>query len=150
MAAAQLLQSQYQRFSQGAVTSELKFFENAIHISLQSRGEFDVGGPAARGGFIEPDQIFQQVYHSNGSLNFGKYNDPTADQMIEKQRTIFDGAQRKAAVKEILSHLIQNAPYTGWASNSYLNVVQPHVRNFFPEHRSRFRGSQYESIWLDL
>jgi len=33
--------------------------------------------------------------------------------MIDKQRTIFDVNQRRAAVKDILKYMMDNAPYTG-------------------------------------
>jgi hypothetical protein len=69
--------------------------------------------------------------------------------MIDRQRTIFDVGQRKAMIKDILRHLMQNAPHTGFTSPSYLNVTQPKLRDFTPEHISRFRGDQYERIWLD-
>jgi ABC-type transport system substrate-binding protein len=146
--ASQVVQRQYLAL-EGVLQPELKFYENVQHIGLMARGEWDVAGPTARGGYIEPDQVLQQVYRSTGGQNFGKWSDPQADQMIDRQRTIFDVGQRKALIKDILRHLMQNAPYTGFTSPSYLNVTQPKLRDFTPEHISRFRGDQYERIWLD-
>lgn len=145
----QLLQRQYQQLGQGVVQSEIKFFENTVHVGLMARGEYDVAGPVARGGYLEPDQVLQQVYRSTGGQNFGKWSDPTADQMIDRQRTLFEPAQRQAFIKEILTYLIQNAPYTGFTGVGYLNVAHPKVKDFTPEHVSRFRGDQYERIWFD-
>lgn len=148
--AAQLLQKQYQRLSQGVVQPELRFHENTVHFGMMARGEFEVAGPVARGGYLEPDQVFQQVYRTGGGQNFGRWSDPTADQMIARQRTIFEPAQRKALVREILTYLMQHAPYTGFAAALFLNATQPKVKNFLPEHAGRFRGDTYERIWLDV
>jgi ABC-type transport system substrate-binding protein len=115
-----------------------------------TRGDFDVVGPIMRGGYIEPDILLQQVYRSNGGQNFGKYTDPALDQMIDKQRTIFDPAQRKAAVREINTYLIQNAPYTATAAGGYLNATKATLRGYVPVHNSRFRGDPYEAMWFDV
>jgi peptide/nickel transport system substrate-binding protein len=146
---AQLLQAQYKRFSQGIVQTDLRFVETVQHIALLAQGNFELGGPAARGGFTEPDQALRQINYSKGSLNFGKWNDPQADALIDKQRGIFDVQQRRTAVKEALTYLMEHAPYTGWVGTSFLNAAQNKVKGFAPEHRSRFRGNQYEYIWLD-
>jgi peptide/nickel transport system substrate-binding protein len=147
---AQLCQAMLTRLSQNVVRTELKFFENVVHIGMMNRGEFEIAGPVARAGYIEPDQILRQVYHSTGSQNFGKWSDPKADELIDKQRAIFNLQERRGVVKEILTHLIQNAPYTGWGANAYLNAAQPRLKEFFPEHRSRWRANLYESMWLDV
>jgi ABC-type transport system substrate-binding protein len=148
--ATQILQQQFLRLAQGVVQPEIKIYDNVVLLGLMARGEWDLAGPTARGGYIEPDQVLQQVYRSTGGQNFGKWSDPKADEMIDRQRTIFDAAQRKALIKEILTYLMLNAPYTGFTSPSYLNVTQPKLRDFTPEHVSRFRGDQYERIWLDV
>jgi peptide/nickel transport system substrate-binding protein len=148
-AAMQLVQAQYKRFTQNIVQTDLKVFENVQHVAQMSQGNFDLAGPVARGGFVEPDQALRQINYSKGSLNYGKWNDPQADALIDKQRTIFDVNQRKAAVKEAMTYLMQHAPYTGWVGTSFLNASANKVKGLAPEHRSRFRGNQYEHVWLD-
>jgi peptide/nickel transport system substrate-binding protein len=149
-AGLQLQQSQFNRLSRGAVQVEIRAMESIQHLGLMTRGEFDVVGPIMRGGYIEPDIMLQQVYKSTGGQNFGKYTDPALDQMIDRQRTIFDVPQRKAAIKEINTYLIQNAPYTASAGGGYLNATKSAVKGFIPEHNSRFRGDPYEQLWLDV
>jgi ABC-type transport system substrate-binding protein len=146
--AAQLLQSQWRTFGQGAVQPELQLVENAVLVGLQARGEFDVSGPTTRQNHTDPDQLFRSYYYTNGSNNFGKYSDATFDQMLDRQRAIFDLGPRKAAVKEILRYLIDNAPYTVWASRDQPNAWQSKVRDFSAEP-IRVPGHQYERVWLD-
>jgi peptide/nickel transport system substrate-binding protein len=149
-AGLQLQQSQYNRLSRGALQVDIRPMESIQHLGLMTRGDFDVVGPIMRGGYIEPDILLQQVYRSNGGQNFGKYTDPALDQMIDKQRTIFDPAQRKAAVREINTYLIQNAPYTATAAGGYLNATKATLRGYVPVHNSRFRGDPYEAMWFDV
>jgi peptide/nickel transport system substrate-binding protein len=98
---------------------------------------------------VDPDQMFRQTYHSRGGQNFGRYSDPKVDQLIEKQRTIFDVRERRVAVTEIVRHLLENAPYTGTSSRGVLSVAQAKVRDWAPESTARYPGHQYEYVWLD-
>jgi peptide/nickel transport system substrate-binding protein len=149
-ASSEVMQAQWRRLGQGVVDAELKLYDNTAHRTLQARGEFDAAGPIIRGTHIDPEQTFRQYYHTSGGNNFGKYSDPRVDQMIDRQRTIFDVNQRKAAVKEVLTYLIQNAPYTGSSARNQLSAAQPKVKNFAPENLGYVHGFIYEQVWLDV
>jgi hypothetical protein len=69
--------------------------------------------------------------------------------MIDRQRSIFDLQQRRAAVKEVLTYLIQNAPYTGSSARNQLSTAQPKVKNFAPENLGYVHGFIYEQVWMD-
>jgi peptide/nickel transport system substrate-binding protein len=146
---AELLQAQYRRLSQGVVQAELKLFENNVLIGMQTRGEFDVAGPVARSSYIEPDQLLRQIYYTDGSNNFGKYSDRTLDEMIDRQRALFDLNERRAAVKDIVRYLLEHAPYTGPCSRDQLYAAQPKVKDFRAE-ATRVPAHQYEHIWFDV
>jgi peptide/nickel transport system substrate-binding protein len=147
-AVTQLMQDQWRRMGQGVVQSELKLEENTALYALQIQGEFEVAGPLGRASMYEPDQAFSYVYHSKGGQNFGKYSDPQLDQMIDRQRTLFDAAQRKAAIREIMTYLLQNAPYTSPCSRDLFWAAQSRVKDFSPEPIFLW-GPQYEKVWLD-
>jgi peptide/nickel transport system substrate-binding protein len=147
-ATSEIAQAQYHKHSGGAVRVELQLVDNASSRTLQTRGEFDVSGPVARGSFYDPDQFLTQNYHSKGSSNFSKWGDPKLDEMIDRQRTIFDPAPRKALVRDIVKYIIENAPITNLASRDILNATQLRVKEFLPEP-GRWPGWQYERIWLD-
>jgi peptide/nickel transport system substrate-binding protein len=147
-AAAQLLQAMWRRLSQNVVQSELQIVENAALVAQQTRGEFDVSGPTTRQSHTDPDQVFRSYYFTNGSNNFGKFSDPAFDQLLDRQRAIFDVAQRKAALKEAIKYLIDNAPYTTFGSRDQPNAWSNRVQDFSPEP-IRVPGHQYENVWLD-
>lgn len=148
-AAAQLLQAQWRRLSQGVVQPELQLVENAVLVQMQTRGDFEVSGPTTRQSQTDPDQVFRAYYYTNGSNNFGKYSDPALDQLIDRQRAIFDAAQRKAAIKDVIKYVIEKAPYTTWGSRDQPNAWQSKVKDYAPEP-IRVPGHQYEHIWLDV
>jgi hypothetical protein len=69
--------------------------------------------------------------------------------MIDRQLRIFDVAQRKAAVKDVIRYIIDKAPTTNFADfGDSLNAAHLEVQDFFPEHE-RVHGYQYERVWLD-
>jgi ABC-type transport system substrate-binding protein len=146
----QLLQSQWKQNSQGVVDAQIRPLDVATRDTFVNRGEFEylIHGmvPALR----DPDSSLRYIYYTNGSRNYGKYSDPTLDQMIDRQRTIFDIPQRKTAVKEVLNYLIGNAPYVTSAAFYRLDAAQLKVQNRAPEGESSFLGSQYDQVWLDI
>ncbi len=148
VAAAQLLQAQWRKLSQNVVQADLQIIENAVLVSQQTQGEFDVSGPTTRQSHTDPDQVFRNYYYTNGSNNFGKWSDTAFDQMLDKQRSLFDTAQRKAALKEAIKYLIDKAPYTTFGSRDQPNAWATKVQNLSPEP-VRAPGHQYENVWLD-
>jgi ABC-type transport system substrate-binding protein len=145
---AQLFQDQLRRNGQGVVQSRLELKDGATQLAAQAQGDFDLSGPIARGGHFDPDQVFRQIYYTNGGQNFGKYSDPKLEELIDKQRTIFDTNQRKAAVKDVIRYLIDNAPYTNFGAQDTPNAAQLKVQNWAAES-ARQPGFQYEHVWLD-
>jgi peptide/nickel transport system substrate-binding protein len=148
-AASQLLQSQYARLGQGVIQTELRFADNITHVAQQRQGQYDVAGPINRGSYLEPDQALTQIFHSRSALNYNKFNDPRVDQMIERQRRLFNPQERKTFVKEILTYLIQNAPNTTACTRDQLNAMQIYVKDIAPVG-GRTPGHQYEKVWFDV
>lgn len=147
---AQLLQAQFNRHSQGTVQPDLRPVDEGVFYDGLNKQDFEytIANLVAFMPF-DPDLWFRQFYHSKGTRNYGKYSDPALDHMVDKQRTIFDTLQRKAAVKEVLHYLIEHAPYTSWAGRYTLNAWQPKVQDWAPEGNSAMWGYQYEHVWLD-
>jgi ABC-type transport system substrate-binding protein len=69
--------------------------------------------------------------------------------MIDKQRTIFDVNQRKAAVKDILRYMMDNAPYTSWSERELINLANRKVHGYAPEGISTTWGYNYEQVWME-
>jgi peptide/nickel transport system substrate-binding protein len=148
VAIAELQQAMWKRLAPDVIHATLKMVDDATARQLESRRDYEVRAPTARASWFDPDQLFKAVFHSTGSQNYAQYKDAKLDQMIDKQRTLFDEAERRAAIREIVRHLIANAPYSPFASRDWPNAWQKKLKNFAPEV-GRVRGYKYEQIWLD-
>jgi len=144
--AHQLIQAEWKRLSQGMVDVNLRIVDTPTSTSLRNSGQFSYMSNGFSVGIPEPDIWLSSVYRSGASLNFGHFSDPQLDAMIDKQRTIFDSTQRKAAVKAIVMYMLDHAPMTIGANRFFLYAVRPGVENHNPEYF--LNGRQYESVWL--
>jgi ABC-type transport system substrate-binding protein len=148
---AELLNAQFKRLSQNVVQTEIRFFPDpATARTALARGDFHYTIAALVAGQpFEPDDWFQTFYRTGGSRNYGKYSDRSLDQVIDRQKTIFDTGQRRMAIREILLFLLENAPYTSWSGRYTLSAIHPQVNDWAPEAISATWGYQYEQVWLD-
>jgi peptide/nickel transport system substrate-binding protein len=145
---AQLAQAQLKRNSQGIVDTDTKYFDTTAWTQTRASGNFDwyMGGHSS-GGF-DPDTYFQATFKTGGGRNYGKFSDPKLDDMIAKQRTIFDEAQRKQAIRDIILYVIDNCPYSCVDSRYILNAASLKVQNFPVEGTTQRGGEHYESVSL--
>jgi peptide/nickel transport system substrate-binding protein len=147
----ELHQAQINRLGQGVVqVTDIRLQELAILNNVLARGDFEY----SVSNLVPPqpydvDSWFTTVIYTGGGRNYGKFSDPQVDQMVDRQRTIFDVAQRKTQVKEILNRLIENSPYTGWSGRYVLNIGRRRVKDWAPEGASAKWGYNYEKVWLD-
>lgn len=144
---ATLLQSQWRKFAKGAIDTNIKIFDVATYQQVRAKRDFAYGAFSNSASFNEVDTNLTQLYHGGSSRNYWGYADPKFDGMVDKQRTIFDVNQRKAAVKDILRYMIDNAPGAVFTERFFLNAAKPQVRNFTPEFW--LHGAQYHQVWLD-
>jgi peptide/nickel transport system substrate-binding protein len=146
----ELLQAQYKRLGQGIVDPELGLMDQPTITSSLARGEFNfmMSGQVPPQPF-DPDGYLRDFYHSKGGRNYGKFNDPKADAVIDKQKTVFNLQQRKAAVKEAMLYLMDNAANSPWSGRYQSNVWHKHVQDYAPEANSSNWGHNYERVWFD-
>jgi peptide/nickel transport system substrate-binding protein len=144
-------QAQLNKFGQGVVqVPNLQLYLLATLNQVLAEGNFDyLSTNAVPAQPYDVDSWFTTFYHTGGGRNNGKYSDPKLDAMIDKQRTIFDTNQRKAAVKDILRYMMDNAPYTAWSGRDLLNLESRKVHNWAPEGISTTWGYNYEQVWME-
>ena len=144
----QLTQDQFKRNGQGAVETELKFYDTASWTKVRSSGTFEwyIGGHNAGG--TDPDAYFTSTYKTGGGRNYGKLSDPQLDQMIAKQRTIFDDGERKKAVRDIIIYAIEHSPYGSVDARYVLNAAALKVHAFPVEGTTNKFGEHYENAWV--
>lgn len=146
-AARQLVQGQLKRNGQGVVDPDLRGYEDAAFTPLRASGGFDYFVAGNSPGGLQPDDWFSGVYQTNASRNYGKMSDPKLDAMFAEQRAIFDEAERRKAIRQIILYMMDNSPYTSQVGVYELNATKRDVRDFTPEGKSFRWGERYESIW---
>lgn len=148
-AQTELMDAQFAQNSQGVLKPDLKILDQPHMRDSLARRDFDyVITNLVADQAYEIDSWFRTFNYSDGSRNYGLWNDPKFDQMVDKQRTTFDTTQRKAMVKDILKYLMDNCPYTSWLGRYNPNAAQLKVQNFVPEGNSSVWGYHYEEVWL--
>jgi oligopeptide transport system substrate-binding protein len=143
----ELTQAQYNRLGQGVIQTTVRTTEGAAYQSVRANRDYAFGSFTNAASYNEPDVNLSQLCKSGASRNYWNYTDSRLDSMIDRQRVIFDIAQRKAAVREIVIYLIENFPGTLGAGRFVLNAYKPSVRDLLPE--LWIDGRQYEKVWLD-
>jgi peptide/nickel transport system substrate-binding protein len=147
--AGQLTQAQFKQNSQGAVDPTLRTVDATVANDVRARSDFDYWAGGHSSGGTDPDTYFTSTYKTGGGRNYGKLSDPKLDDMIAKQRTIFDEQERKKAVRDIVLYMIDNIPYSTLVSRYLLNAVQLRVHDFAASSQTFDWGSRYETVWVD-
>lgn len=144
---AQLVQDQWRKFSQNVVQVDLKLVEISEYQRIRAQRAYTYSVMTNAAGYVDPDGWFQQIYRTGASRNYWNNSDPQLDAMIDKQRTIFNAAERKKMITDIVRYMIDTSPGVTLAYHYYINATQPKVRDFAPEVQPQ--GQQYEWVWLD-
>jgi len=146
LSAAQLLQAQWKRLSQGVVDTQLRQLDQATSTARRAQRVFTYAQSGQSEGLVDPDIWLTAIYQTGGSSNDAGFSDPQLDAMIAKQRTLFDDTQRKALVKQIILYYIDHGPTTIGANRFFLQGVKPRVQNHIAEYF--INGRQYQTLWL--
>jgi peptide/nickel transport system substrate-binding protein len=131
---------------------ELRMQEYSAYISTTFLGKFEEGMVwGLQTPFQEPHDFLFGMFHSKGNRNHAHINDPTLDQMVDKQaetlniderrRLIFD-IQRYAADK--MYYVPGSVPYVYWA-------VHPYIGGYYPYSTTEYgyAGTVLTRIWLN-
>jgi peptide/nickel transport system substrate-binding protein len=142
-----LLQLQYRRLGQGVIDTQIRQLDGTAYQTARANRDYAFMMSSNAASYFDPDAWFIQVYYSGAARNYWNHSDPQLDGMIDKERTIFDLRQRRAAVRDIMTYMLENWPGTGITSAYALNAYRPEVKGFSPE--IWFNGRQYENVWLN-
>jgi peptide/nickel transport system substrate-binding protein len=116
---------------------------------VYNRGEFEMEfGP--KGNPLSADAFLFSRYHSKGSLNHAKINDPRLDEMIERQTTLGRSPEeRKKVLLEIQRYVLEQAYYRSVATNELPIAFQPYVRDFRKAGVLLGEQGHLVQVWLD-
>jgi ABC-type transport system substrate-binding protein len=139
--------AQWRRFGQGILDPQNRPYDLATSNTVRGNRSFSLFMGGNAGALAEPDAWLSAIYRTGASRNYMNFSDTKFDEMIDKQRTIFNIQQRKAAVKDIIAYSVDNVPGVIPTNRFFLTAGRSHVRDLKPEFF--MKGRQYEWVWLD-
>lgn len=73
------------------------------------RGEFQAAIVNGNG-YMDPDQILYERYHTNGSLNYMRYSNQQVDAMLETARSLPQSEKRNVLYQDIMYQILSDHP----------------------------------------
>jgi peptide/nickel transport system substrate-binding protein len=109
---------------------ELIPLDNATAFQNQLDGKFDLS-LGRWSGRVDPDGNIYRFHHTTGSDNYAKVSDPQIDQLLDRARTEFDFATRKATYDEVIKLIIARR-----------NVITFQHEQLYSAHTAKLQGFQ--------
>jgi peptide/nickel transport system substrate-binding protein/oligopeptide transport system substrate-binding protein len=78
--------------------------------------------------FPDPDNLFTNLFHSKGRINYMAYTNPEVDRLIDAARTERDYLKRMDLYRKVEEMILKDAPIVPMVNHLYQVVVQPYVR----------------------
>ena len=96
--------------------------------------------PFGWSGRIDPDGNIYNNFHTGGGLNYGKYSNPQADDLMEKARAASDQAQRKDLYQQAQKLIVEDAAHAFYYFSPNYLITQPKVQGMqlYPDYMMRF------------
>ncbi len=102
----------------------------------------------AWGGFMDPDLLYYRHFHSQPEgMDFRRWNNPAADEILDKARSSIDPAERKEYYNEIQRMLAEDPVMIPLYSADLLNAMQPYVKGYVQHPSGWYYG--FKDTWLD-
>jgi ABC-type transport system substrate-binding protein len=113
------------------------------------RSEFEIAfGPGV--GFSSADGALFGKYHSKGTRNYAKVNDPKLDEMIERQTVLGRRPdERKRLLQEIQRYILEQGYVHAVHSGEHLVGYQPYVRDLQAGGALASEPDRFTHVWLD-
>jgi len=140
------------QLKKSGIESTIKMQEYAAYIATTFKGQFPAGNTLAFGPetpFTEPHDWLFNMYHPKGTRNKADVNDPKLTEMIEKQATTIDKAERKKQIYEIQRYLGEQMYYSPHSTSMRTAGIQPHIRDSFPRSDYGFGAEVVPKLWID-
>ncbi|OLT21822.1 hypothetical protein BJF78_33790 [Pseudonocardia sp. CNS-139] len=127
------------------VNVQLQFYDLAQYSSsvLQSN---DFQATTWVGAFDAPFPGATRLLRSDGNTNYGKYNNPEVDRLLDEAAATSDQAVRTQAYQQV-EQLVGQDLSMAWFSRSYLSTItKPEIKGI---DRYVSRDMFYANMWLD-
>ncbi|MGE0633162.1 MAG: ABC transporter substrate-binding protein [Pseudobdellovibrionaceae bacterium] len=104
------------------IEAEIRYVEWQSYSKLLDEGKFDTFFLGWGGGSVEPDP--KQIWHSSsakdGGSNYGAYNNPEVDKLIDKARYEQNKEARKKMLQTVYEKIAEDVPYIFLFNNKYI------------------------------
>ncbi|MCL4552028.1 MAG: ABC transporter substrate-binding protein [Candidatus Marsarchaeota archaeon] len=140
---AVILKEQYKVLG---IDVEVKVMEHSAYVAAQVARDFETMVGATYVDGADPDFVYNILY-SKGPRQFSNYNNPKMDELLEKQRGLFDKEERKKVLLEIQRTALEDVPEVHLFQADGFFVWQPYVKNFLMGLGNGYRQSF--DYWLD-
>jgi peptide/nickel transport system substrate-binding protein len=91
---------------------------------------------------VDPDKNMYNQFHSKGGSNWGKYNNPAVDKLLDQGRTETDQAKRTAAYQEAAKIVADDVVYHVVTYQGYVFSANKKVKGFDINPKGSFRSIQ--------
>lgn len=96
-------------------------------------------------GLIDPDEYAYEIYHSEGTRNYGNYVNPKVDTLLEEARRTIDLSARGDLYRKAEALAIKDCPLTPCFESNVHNLLAPNVQGFVQRPYSGF-GAQLADV----
>lgn len=93
-------------------------------------------------GLVDPDRGMYNQFHSKGSQNWEKYNNPRVDALLDEGRQKADPSERARIYREVARIIATDLPYYVLTYQGYVVGISRRVEGFTPIPSGSFR-----SLW---
>ncbi len=117
-------------------------------------GEFDIINPVQQG-FVtsrrDPDHWLYEQFYSTSGRNYGRYINPEADALIDKQSRTLDPAERLRLIKQVSVMLLKDNAKVIYKHALRRTVFASWVKDAYPGEPSNSQNTytKRQRVWID-
>lgn len=97
-------------------------------------------------GLVDPDRGMFNQFHSKGTQNWEKYNNPRIDALLDEGRQKADPAERARIYRDVARVIATDLPYYVLTYQGYIVGVNRRVQGFVPNPSGSFRALWTTSV----
>lgn len=97
-------------------------------------------------GLVDPDRGMYNQFHSKGSQNWERYNNPRVDALLDEGRQKADPLERARIYREVARIIATDLPYYILTYQGYIVVINRRVQGFTPIPSGSFRSLWQTSV----
>ncbi|MFD1205586.1 MULTISPECIES: ABC transporter substrate-binding protein [Sporosarcina] len=141
----QMVEYLQNEFEKNGIKTEVVTNEWSTFSANLMEGKYDI---ALLGwlNLTDPDRATYNQFHSTSGSNYGKYNNPKVDELLESARASADQNERKEMYKEIAQIVTEDVAYNVVLYQGYFAMYSNDVDGFTPYSNGSFYSLKDVSI----